>query len=105
MIELFPWGFRAQRAFGTFSLVPLKSICSYWHLLLLAAAGSGAIRVLWARDVRREDLFPVAAGVMLAAPFVVIVGGNRYHLPLLPLTVICATAWWLRPAEPRLEAV
>jgi hypothetical protein len=105
VIELFPWGFHTQRAFGNFSLVPLKIICSSWHLLLPAAAGSGAIRVLWACDVGREDLFLAAAGVMLAASFEVIAGGNRYRLPLLPVTAICAAAWWIRPADSRLEAV
>jgi 4-amino-4-deoxy-L-arabinose transferase-like glycosyltransferase len=80
------------RTFGNRAMVYFKVLCSLAHWALLI----GVILALTFRRRRfaRADLALVLAVGILAAPFVLIVGGNRYMTPLLPLLCIWAASSW-----------
>ncbi|MCU0866007.1 MAG: glycosyltransferase family 39 protein [Planctomycetes bacterium] len=69
-------------------VTPLKAITSAAFYLV----GAAALWSLWRRRraLDRVDLLLVAVLAVLAFPFVAIVGGNRYHLPLGPVLVLLA---------------
>lgn len=67
---------------------PLKALTTAaWWLLAAAALWS-----LWRRRqaLDRGDFLLLACLAVLAFPFVAIVGGNRYHLPLGPILMLLA---------------
>jgi 4-amino-4-deoxy-L-arabinose transferase-like glycosyltransferase len=88
-----------ERRFGKRAELPLKLLTTGAHLALwgLALAGLAVeIRRRWA--VRRWRLsapvtMTVSALLLLAVPFVFIVSGNRYHLPLIPLAALLAASF------------
>jgi len=67
---------------------PLKVLTSGGYYAIAALA----IWSLWRRRrvLDRGDLLLVAVLAILAFPFVAIVGGNRYHLPLAPFLILLA---------------
>jgi 4-amino-4-deoxy-L-arabinose transferase-like glycosyltransferase len=83
------WSEPGLAARGLAGLVkPLKALTTVaWWLIAGAALWS-----LWRRrrELDRGDLLLVAVLAVLAFPFVAIVGGNRYHLPLGPILVLLA---------------
>ena len=77
------------RRFGRRTIAPLKVACSLWHWGLLV----GLAATLWRtgrRHFTKGDLELAWAAALTAAPFVLIVGGNRYVLPLM--LVVCVWA-------------
>lgn len=77
---------------GAWAKTPLKAICTGVHVLLWTAALLG---LAWSFVRRRYGLGVVALAAtlaVLAAPFVLIVGGNRYHLPAIPFVILAAIA-------------
>lgn len=83
------WNERGLAARGWSSLAaPLKALCTAVYY----AVAAGALWSLWRRRraLDRVDLLLVATLLVLAFPFVAIVGGNRYHLPLAPLLMVLA---------------
>lgn len=81
---------------GTWAVGPLKALCTGVHALLYAAALLGMAWRLVRGRLTRSDFVVVATLAMLAVPFVFIVGGNRYHLPLIPFVILAAVAAWRR---------
>ena len=80
--------------------VPFKILCTGAYYLLWA----GALAALVMR-VRRQwwgwqDWYLIALVALLAFPFVFIVGGNRYHLPMLPLLAVWASARFAPVQQP-----
>jgi 4-amino-4-deoxy-L-arabinose transferase-like glycosyltransferase len=84
------------RRLGKRAIVPLKIVCSlfHWALLLGLAATLWRVGRKHLTDADRQ-LAWVAA--LTAAPFILIVGGNRYMLPLM--TLVCV--WTASVARPR----
>jgi 4-amino-4-deoxy-L-arabinose transferase-like glycosyltransferase len=78
-------------------VTPLKALTSVAFYLL----GAAAVWSLWRRRraLDRGDLLLVAVLALLAFPFVAIVGGNRYHLPLGPILVLLAARLVRSPAR------
>lgn len=79
---------------GPRAVFALKCVCSvaYWLLLLSAAASLYQRRTL----LGRTDALIALGLLLLSAPFVLIIGGNRFLLPLLPL-LMC----WAARFQPR----
>lgn len=98
------WNTRGmQQRFGRNVAVPAKMLCTAAYYLLWV----GALSALVMRARRRlwgwQDWYLLALVGLLAFPFVVIVGGNRYHLPMLPLLAIWTSAH-LAKVEPTSQA-
>jgi hypothetical protein len=78
-----------QRTFGHNALPFFKSFCSIYHLgIFLMALG-----VIWLRRFHftRIDVTLAALVGLVSLPFVMIVGGNRYMLPVVPLLILWDT--------------
>ncbi|HEY2734391.1 MAG TPA: hypothetical protein VGI70_10425 [Polyangiales bacterium] len=92
-----------RSSFGAGALLPFKVLCSlaHWTLLsLVALAWLARGRSHW----RREDVALGFLIALLAAPFVLIVGGNRYMVPILPLLSIwAASGVWMLVSEAVLD--
>jgi len=98
------WNAEALRVRGlAFMVLPLKALSTFVHWLLLSLACYFMVR-LFNRPVLNEaartsdgywtgsywvSLFALVA---LALPFVMIVSGNRYHLPLIPFVTSMVAA-------------
>jgi 4-amino-4-deoxy-L-arabinose transferase-like glycosyltransferase len=82
-----------RKRFGGQSVALAKAICTLGYYSLLGAALLG----LWRRHRRAildaGDLALLFAICLVAVPFVMIVGGNRYHMPLQPFLAVWAGAW------------
>jgi 4-amino-4-deoxy-L-arabinose transferase-like glycosyltransferase len=91
------------RRFGTSAVVFFKVMCSSAHWLLLALAVFACVqrgRSHW----RPEDAALGFMMLLLSAPFVLIVGGNRYMVPMLPLLCVwAASGVWLYASQPRAD--
>jgi hypothetical protein len=92
--------------FGRSGVLVVKVLCiaAYYGLLLTLAlalfARARASSLAW------QDGYLIALALACAAPFLLIVGGNRYHLPLLPLlSVWAAGALAQLPATHRVRAI
>jgi 4-amino-4-deoxy-L-arabinose transferase-like glycosyltransferase len=89
------------RRFGAWGVVFFKVVCSTAHWILLGfsvLAGVWRGRSQW----RPEDAALGFMLLLLSAPFVLIVGGNRYMVPVLPLLCIWAAAGvWLFASQAR----
>jgi 4-amino-4-deoxy-L-arabinose transferase-like glycosyltransferase len=82
---------RITERFGSRAITGFKALTSGVYYLLVAAAIAAARRRRRAgRDWRDRYLAGLLA--LLALPFVLIVGGNRYLLPLLPFLAVWAAA-------------
>ena len=85
------WNETGLAARGLQSLsMPLKLLTSGAFFLI----GAAAIWSCWRRrrDLGRADLLLALVLAVLAFPFVAIVGGNRYHLPMAPLLWVLVAA-------------
>lgn len=81
-------GIRAR--FGESAVAHVKALCTLGYF---AAFGLLAFTLLVRRRVLgAPDLVPIAALAVLSVPFVLIVGGNRYHVPLAPYVLVWAAA-------------
>ena len=81
---------------GAWAVAPLKALCTGVHALLYAAAALGMLVRLLRGRFGSSDFLLCAVLALLALPFVLIVGGNRYHLPLIPFVIVAALAAWRR---------
>lgn len=93
------WNWRGiERRFGRPAVLVFQALCTVFHWALLASAAW-----LWIRrrdQLGRVDLELAFALAVLAAPFVLIVGGNRYMVPLLPvLALVSASNLRAQPAD------
>jgi 4-amino-4-deoxy-L-arabinose transferase-like glycosyltransferase len=81
------------KRFGSRSVTVAKAVCTLGYYSLLGAALLG----VWRRRRRREldagDLTLLLAIGLAAVPFVLIVGGNRYQMPMQPFLAAWAGAW------------
>ncbi len=81
-------GLRAR--FGAGAVAQVKALCTLGYF---AALGLLAFTLIFRRRAfGAPDLVPIAALAALALPFVLIVGGNRYHVPLAPYVLVWAAA-------------
>jgi hypothetical protein len=85
----------AQR-FGERAVALFKIQCSLTHWALLMSVFLALY--LRRRDLSRNDLILALTIILVAVPFVFVVGGNRYMTPLLPLLGI-----WVGSAVTRVE--
>jgi hypothetical protein len=76
------------KALGSRWLLGLKLLCTVAHWLLLITAGAALALSLRRRDLGRSDLVIGALVLLSAVPFVFVVGGNRYMLPMIPFLII-----------------
>jgi len=74
-----------EERFGKRSVTAAKMACTLGYFALLAGATLGVIGRARARVLDRGDAVLALGCSLIALPFVVIVGGNRYALPLQPL--------------------
>jgi 4-amino-4-deoxy-L-arabinose transferase-like glycosyltransferase len=90
-----PWLFRLR--LGT----------SLLHYVLLAFALARCVQLLRHRRYSRADAIIAAMLCAVAAPFIFIVSGDRYHLPMSPFLLLWAAAVWFerRPAPQSAAAV
>jgi hypothetical protein len=76
------------KALGPGWLPGLKLLCTVVHWLLLITAGAALALSLRRRDFGRSDLVIGTLILLSAVPFVFVVGGNRYMLPMIPFLII-----------------
>ncbi len=79
------------RRFGKRAIVPLKIVCSLFHWALLL----GLAATLWRvgrKHLTGADRQLAWAAALMAAPFILIVGGNRYMLPFMMLVCLWAAS-------------
>lgn len=76
--------------FGSSAIPAFKLVCTIAYYLLLFAAGAALIGRYRRALLGWQDVLLASLGLACAAPFILIVGGNRYHLPALPLLVVWA---------------
>ena len=74
--------------FGEAMIIPLKMLCTAVHYLILTCFLASLVAGLWSRSLRREHVFLGVVILLVAAPFILIVGGNRYHLPMMPFLMV-----------------
>jgi 4-amino-4-deoxy-L-arabinose transferase-like glycosyltransferase len=82
------------RTFGKAAETPLKILTSTAYYALLAWTLLVVTRRAWRREWAWQDGYLLSLSLLVAAPFALIVGGNRYHLPLLPLLMTWASVAW-----------
>jgi 4-amino-4-deoxy-L-arabinose transferase-like glycosyltransferase len=86
------------KRFGKRAIGAFKVVCSLAHWGLLLGLGATLWRV-GRRGLARADLELAWAGALSAVPFVLIVGGNRYMLPLMVLVCVWMASF-VRPDDP-----
>ncbi|HEX7479663.1 MAG TPA: glycosyltransferase family 39 protein [Polyangiales bacterium] len=74
------------RTFGEVGVFAFKTLCTLVHWVLLGTLGYVLFRLR--KRLGKADLALLLVIALVAAPFVLIVGGNRYMIPLLPLFCI-----------------
>ncbi len=74
-----------EARFGKRAVTVAKVACTLGYFALLGAAALGLFARFRARLLDRGDAVLALGCALIALPFVVIVGGNRYGLPLQPL--------------------
>lgn len=101
-----------RKTLGARAMTPLKLLTTTGHFLVWAIVLLGLVRslsrLLSSREPLTARIVPmevanVAAFALLAAPFVLIVSGNRYHLPLIPFAALYAAhvlVLWLGETAP-----
>jgi 4-amino-4-deoxy-L-arabinose transferase-like glycosyltransferase len=91
------WSEPGLVARGASALVtPLKALTSAAYYALAALAAWSLLRRR--RTLDRADLLLALVLAVLAFPFIAIVGGNRYHLPLSPFLILLAARAVLPPS-------
>jgi 4-amino-4-deoxy-L-arabinose transferase-like glycosyltransferase len=88
-----------ERRFGAWAVLPAKGIATAGYYALALAFLLGAVRVGRRRALARADLVPLTLMATMALPFVLIVGQDRYHFPLVAPAAMLAAAWWSRGSE------
>lgn len=82
-----------DRRYGPWAVKIVKLACSLGYYLLCGLAAAA----LWVRarqkGLDKRDLLLAYACGLVALPFVVIVGGNRYQLPAQPFLAVWAGFW------------
>jgi hypothetical protein len=76
------------KAFGAGMITPLKMLCTAAHYVIVICFLASLVVGLWKRSLRREHVFLGVVILLMAVPFVLIVGGNRYHLPMMPFLIV-----------------
>lgn len=82
-----------RERFGGRAIAIAKGLCTFGYYSLLGAAMLG---VWWRRRAAAldaGDLTLLLAACLVAVPFVLIVGGNRYQMPMQPFLALWAGAW------------
>jgi 4-amino-4-deoxy-L-arabinose transferase-like glycosyltransferase len=89
-------GVGITQRFGARGVLFFKIVCSMAHWILLTLVGYALFtRKQWGAS----DAALAFVVLLLAAPFVLIVGGNRYMVPIVPLLCIfAASGMWPRVA-------
>jgi hypothetical protein len=88
-----------RRALGPRAIVALKVPCTAAHWAILLGTVATVVAVRRRRRVTAADLHLGVALFLLAFPFVFVVGGNRYMLPIVPVLCVWAASA-LRLFEP-----
>ena len=81
-------GIRAR--FGTGAVKYVKALCTLGYFAALGLLACSLF--LRRRSFSAADAVLITALAVLALPFVLIVGGNRYHVPLAPYVLVWAAA-------------
>jgi 4-amino-4-deoxy-L-arabinose transferase-like glycosyltransferase len=96
------------KRFGERGVLAAKLICTAAHWALLLGCLFGLL-IFPGGPYERIDLELLVVAAMIAVPFVLIVGGNRYMVPILPvLSIWCASrlrSSWRAPFAPRTPEV
>ena len=79
--------------FGGRGVAIAKGICTLGYYSLLGLAALGIWRRRRAAVLDAGDLTLFLSACLVAAPFVLIVGGNRYQMPMQPFLAAWAGAW------------
>jgi 4-amino-4-deoxy-L-arabinose transferase-like glycosyltransferase len=82
-----------RKQFGDGAISAAKGICTLGYFSLLVAAALGVWRRRRSSGLDVGDLTLLIVICLVAVPFVIIVGGNRYHLPMQPFLAVWAGAW------------
>jgi 4-amino-4-deoxy-L-arabinose transferase-like glycosyltransferase len=86
-----------RKRLGEGALLPLKIATSVGYALLMLAGAAGLLRILRRRAFGRAEILLLVASLAASIPFMVVLGMDRYHLPLIPLVAIFAAT--LRRAD------
>jgi 4-amino-4-deoxy-L-arabinose transferase-like glycosyltransferase len=84
------------KAVGGWAVLALKSACSLAHWGLILALLFSLVRRR--RKLERADAELAFGALVLAAPFVLILGGNRFALPLMALVCVWVSSLLRGPA-------
>jgi 4-amino-4-deoxy-L-arabinose transferase-like glycosyltransferase len=79
-----------HRRFGEGAVLPLKIVTSVGYGLLMVAAAAGLWQIVRRRAFGRREILLLVASLAASIPFMVVLGMDRYHLPLIPLVAIFA---------------
>lgn len=85
-----------KKNFGLSGFNALRILCTLAHYVLLASVLSALLYRRNDLNLEREGTLSLTI-LLLAVPFVLIVGGNRYAMPLIPIFVIFATSLTRKP--------
>lgn len=77
-----------ERRFGEQGVLALKVVCSAAHWALLLGALVTLVRLGRRRVLSRADAEVLLVVGLMSVPFVLIVGGNRYMLPVVPMLTL-----------------
>jgi 4-amino-4-deoxy-L-arabinose transferase-like glycosyltransferase len=81
-----------DKTLGESAALPLKILSTLVHYALLALVLLRSVELWRTRSWSRADSVLAATVAALSVPFVFIVSGNRYHLPIIPFLIIWAAA-------------
>jgi hypothetical protein len=79
-----------RKRLGEGALLPLKVVTSVGYGLLMVAGIAGLVRSVRRRALGRPEILLIVAILAASLPFMVVLGMDRYHLPLIPLVAIFA---------------
>jgi 4-amino-4-deoxy-L-arabinose transferase-like glycosyltransferase len=96
-----------ERTFGSSGIFKFKIACTLGYYLVLVGAAIALAKDALAGRFAQRELVLASILIVLSLPFVVIVGQDRYHLPLVPFLIIAASSMarvevrneWLSQAE------
>jgi 4-amino-4-deoxy-L-arabinose transferase-like glycosyltransferase len=79
-----------RKRLGEGALLPLKVVTSAGWGLLMVAGVAGLVQILRRRAFGGPEILLIVAILAASLPFMVVLGMDRYHLPLIPLVAIFA---------------
>ena len=88
-----------ERTFGDGAERVLKLVTTGVHYLLWLVALAGLVKPARRAGTGGAAVILWTLVALLAVPFVFIVGGNRYHLPLIPVLLVLAAMTLVRCSE------